>query len=42
MDDNELRKLFAGFGQVDSANIMYDVSTGKTKEFGYCGNAESR
>ncbi|MHB9029597.1 MAG: RNA recognition motif domain-containing protein [Candidatus Latescibacterota bacterium] len=35
MNDDELRRLFAGFGQVDSANIKYDVSTGKSKEFGY-------
>jgi RNA recognition motif-containing protein len=35
LDDKELRTLFAGFGQVDSANVMYDDSTGKSREFGY-------
>jgi len=33
--DNDLRKLFEGFGQVSSAKIITDRETGRSRGFGF-------
>jgi cold-inducible RNA-binding protein len=35
MDEEKLRKLFADFGTVESANIITDRDTGRSKGFGF-------
>lgn len=35
LTEDELHRLFSEYGRVDSVNIMYNASTGKSKEFGY-------
>ena len=33
--DDELRELFAGFGEVDSVNIIMDKYSGRSRGFGF-------
>jgi RNA recognition motif-containing protein len=33
--DNDLRKLFEGFGKVDSAKVITDRETGRSRGFGF-------
>lgn len=35
ISDNQLRDLFAGFGEVRSAEVAMDVFTGKPRGYGY-------
>ncbi|MCU7809065.1 MAG: RNA-binding protein, partial [Candidatus Thiodiazotropha sp. (ex Semelilucina semeliformis)] len=35
INDNELRDLFAAFGEVSSANVIMDKFSGRSKGFGF-------
>jgi len=35
VDDNELREVFETYGQVDSAKVITDKFTGKSRGFGF-------
>ncbi|MCU7915111.1 MAG: RNA-binding protein [Candidatus Thiodiazotropha sp. (ex Gloverina cf. vestifex)] len=35
ISDNELRDLFAAFGEVSSANVIMDKFSGRSKGFGF-------
>lgn len=45
MTENAMREIFSGFGNVDSAKIIIDRETGRSKGFGFIemsDNAEAR
>lgn len=35
VNDQELKQLFSGYGEVKSAEVMIDVFTGESRGFGY-------
>ncbi len=41
MDDSELEKVFAEFGEVKSAKVITDRETGRSKGFGFVEMADA-
>lgn len=41
MEDGELRQLFAEFGDVDSASVVKDKFTGRSRGFGFVEMSDS-
>ena len=41
MDDSELEKIFAEFGEVKSAKVIVDRETGRSKGFGFVEMADA-
>lgn len=35
IDDNQLKELFAGYGEIASANVIFDKFSGRSKGFGF-------